>query len=87
MSILDEYVNAAPSRQTAVDMFAGEWSSKFPEGCGAIRYGDIILEDDALMLPEFQRHLESFFQNPEQNKLGYTHFFNVKTIRKSFGFL
>lgn len=36
MSILDEYVNAAPSRQTAVDMFAGEWSSKFPEGCGAV---------------------------------------------------
>ena len=26
----------------------------------------LILEDDALMLPEFQRHLESFFQNPEQ---------------------
>lgn len=29
-SILDEYVNAAPAAQNAVDLFAGEWSSRLP---------------------------------------------------------
>jgi Protein of unknown function (DUF1698) len=29
-SILDEYVTAVPSAQNAVDIFAGEWSSKLP---------------------------------------------------------
>lgn len=30
-SILDQYIPRAPSAQTALDIFAGEWSSKFPE--------------------------------------------------------
>ena len=28
------YVHAAPSSQNAVDLFAGEWSSAFPEHAG-----------------------------------------------------
>jgi len=47
MSILDEYVTAAPSNQAAVDMFAGEWSSKYPEGCGVVTSpGQAPLFDD-----------------------------------------
>lgn len=34
MSILDQYVIGAPSAQKALDIFAGEWSSKFPEHLG-----------------------------------------------------
>jgi len=30
VNILDEYVHAAPSDQTALDLFKGEWSSIFP---------------------------------------------------------
>lgn len=30
-SILDQYISEAPSAQNALDIFAGEWSSKFPE--------------------------------------------------------
>lgn len=31
ISILNQYVPGAPSTQKALDIFAGEWSSKFPE--------------------------------------------------------
>lgn len=31
VSILDQYVPGVPSSQKALDIFAGEWSSKFPE--------------------------------------------------------
>jgi SAM-dependent methyltransferase len=31
LDILDEYCKEAPSPQTAVDVFAGEWASRFPE--------------------------------------------------------
>lgn len=31
ISILDQYISGAPSAQKALDIFAGEWSSKFPE--------------------------------------------------------
>jgi hypothetical protein len=34
VKILDEYVTAGPSRQAIVDIFAGEWSSKFPADSG-----------------------------------------------------
>lgn len=30
-TILDHYITGAPSAQNALDIFAGEWSSKFPE--------------------------------------------------------
>jgi SAM-dependent methyltransferase len=43
-SILDEYVTSAPSGQSAVDVFAGEWSSRLPvEG---VRAGEIPLFED-----------------------------------------
>lgn len=31
LTILDQYVSKAPTTQNALDIFAGEWSSKFPE--------------------------------------------------------
>ena len=36
MSILDSYITTAPSAQSAVDLFAGEWSSSFPQGFGVV---------------------------------------------------
>ena len=36
MSILDSYITTAPSAQSAVDLFAGEWSSSFPQGSGVV---------------------------------------------------
>jgi SAM-dependent methyltransferase len=32
--ILDQYVRSAPSAQVAIDLFAGEWSSRFPDSTG-----------------------------------------------------
>jgi SAM-dependent methyltransferase len=34
MSVLDNYVTGIPSAQNVVDIFDGEWSSRFPEQCG-----------------------------------------------------
>jgi hypothetical protein len=34
MKILDQYVTSAPSPQAAIDIFDGEWSSKFPAESG-----------------------------------------------------
>lgn len=36
MDILDAYVKTAPDPQNIIDIFAGEWSSKMPEGFGVI---------------------------------------------------
>jgi len=36
LSILDEYVKAAPSPQNLIDLFAGEWSSLMPQGSGLV---------------------------------------------------
>ncbi len=47
-SVLDEYVTAAPSGQTALDIFAGEWISKLPAQY-ALRAGTIpLFEDDRI---------------------------------------
>jgi len=44
------YVHAAPSSQNAVDLFAGEWSSAFPEHAG-VQAGPIPLgADDRIRL-------------------------------------
>ncbi|MDR1999205.1 MAG: class I SAM-dependent methyltransferase [Frankiaceae bacterium] len=37
--ILDAYCDEAPSPQTAVDIFGGEWASKFPEPLAHLRAG------------------------------------------------
>ncbi|MEO5361657.1 MAG: class I SAM-dependent methyltransferase [Nitrospirota bacterium] len=57
MNILDEYINAAPTHQTAIDIFKGEWLSKLPgEGITA---GDKPLFDDA-RIPWTEEQLGSF---------------------------
>lgn len=43
--ILDEYVHERPSAQTALDVFAGEWSSEVPEWLGAVA-GSVPLFSD-----------------------------------------
>lgn len=45
-SILDQYVRSAPSRQAAIDIFAGEWSSSFPVSTG-LTAGSIPLFEDS----------------------------------------
>ena len=48
MDILDAYVTAAPSGQSAIDIFDGEWSSKLPAGSGLVsRPGKAALFEDA----------------------------------------
>jgi hypothetical protein len=41
----DGYVHTAPSAQNAVDLFDGEWSSRFPESCG-VEAGSVPLAAD-----------------------------------------
>lgn len=36
MSILDSYTSKAPTPQNILDIFAGEWSSRLPAGCGLV---------------------------------------------------
>ena len=36
MNILDAYISTAPSAQNAIDIFKGEWSSKFPASTGLV---------------------------------------------------
>ncbi len=38
-SIISQYVTSAPSEQNALDIFAGEWVSKFPEPLASLRAG------------------------------------------------
>ena len=45
--ILDQYVTTTPSPQNAVDIFAGEWSSKLPEPFAEVRAGSALLFADA----------------------------------------
>jgi hypothetical protein len=42
-----EYVREAPSAQTALDLFTGEWSSRLPPPLGHLRAGGLPLFDDA----------------------------------------
>ncbi len=44
--ILDYYVTEAPSAQTALDLFKGEWSSRLPAPLDEARAGSIGLFDD-----------------------------------------
>lgn len=44
-SILDQYVHGLPSDQAAIDLFAGEWASSFPESTG-LRAGTVPLFED-----------------------------------------
>ena len=44
--VLDHYVQAPPSPQHAVDLFAGLWSSKFPETTPAVTGGSALLFED-----------------------------------------
>jgi hypothetical protein len=46
-SILDSYVKTAPSDQNAVDIFTGEWASKFPPPFEHIVAGGIPLFQDS----------------------------------------
>jgi hypothetical protein len=46
-SILDAYVRSAPSAQNAVDIFKGEWASRFPAALGIpVEAGGIPLFED-----------------------------------------
>lgn len=45
-TILDEYVRSRPSPQHALDIFEGEWSSKFPEPYTDVAAGSIGLFED-----------------------------------------
>jgi hypothetical protein len=45
-SILDNYVHEGPSAQHAVDIFAGEWSSRFPAPLADLAAGPLPLFED-----------------------------------------
>lgn len=45
-STLDTYLETAPSPQNAVDLFAGEWSSRFPVPLADLAAGPVPLFDD-----------------------------------------
>ena len=45
----DHYLTSAPSDQNAIDIFAGEWSSKFPASFSELKAGGIpMFEDDRI---------------------------------------
>ena len=45
-SILDAYLHTAPSDQNAIDLFKGEWASKFPPPFGHLETGGVPLFQD-----------------------------------------
>jgi hypothetical protein len=45
-SILEAYVASAPSAQNAVDVFSGQWSSRFPEPLAQLEAGPVPLFED-----------------------------------------
>jgi hypothetical protein len=45
-SILDSYVTGPPSDQNALDIFSGEWASRFPAEFSSLRAGTIPLFED-----------------------------------------
>ena len=47
-AILDAYVGAAPSPQLAIDLFPGEWSSRFPEELGVTAGAVPLFADDRI---------------------------------------
>ncbi|MDY6937650.1 MAG: class I SAM-dependent methyltransferase [Cyanobacteriota bacterium] len=46
MDVLEYYLHTAPSIQTTLDIFKGEWTSKFPSKYGAIESGTVPLFGD-----------------------------------------
>jgi hypothetical protein len=46
LSILDAYVRSAPSPQAAIDIFTGEWASRFPPPFAELTAGQIPLFED-----------------------------------------
>jgi len=46
MEILDSYIKSAPSPQNAIDIFKGEWASRFPENLTDLQAGQINLFND-----------------------------------------
>ena len=49
-AVLDAYVRTAPSPQTAVDIFAGEWASRLPPPLDSVNAGIAPLYDDGRLL-------------------------------------
>lgn len=48
-AVNDHYLTSAPSDQNAIDIFAGEWSSKFPASFADLKAGAIpMFEDDRI---------------------------------------
>jgi len=47
MNVLDHYIASAPSPQAALDIFHGEWASKFPEPLADVTAGPIPLFQDS----------------------------------------
>lgn len=47
MEILDQYVKSVPSKQNALDIFKGEWSSKLPAPLTDLQAGAALLFEDA----------------------------------------
>lgn len=54
MDILDQYVTGAPSAQEAINLFRGEWSSKFPGECGLEAGQAGLFEDHRVIWAEEQ---------------------------------
>ncbi len=46
MDILDQYLKSLPSKQNALDIFKGEWSSKLPTDFAKLQAGQIPLFED-----------------------------------------
>jgi hypothetical protein len=44
--VLDHYINSAPNPQNVVDIFEGEWASKFPEPFADLKAGSSLLFED-----------------------------------------
>jgi len=48
-NILDDYVTSAPSAQNSLDIFKGQWSSRFPQLSGHLVAGSVPLFEDPRM--------------------------------------
>ena len=48
--VLEHYVQGPPSPQHAVDLFAGMWSSKFPEGTPAVSGAEALAFEDGRLV-------------------------------------
>lgn len=48
--VLDQYIKSAPSPQNAIDIFKGEWASKFPDPFTDLKAGSSMLFEDPRIL-------------------------------------